>query len=348
MSCIETESLQPFIFIILGIWMQYWINFIIDQRNNKPKSKEKKTESSCKACWNKFKVILPTILLLWQITSMLINFYFDFTQLAEYHSNHKDNDAAALPKSYNCYAQVIIVSSNAKKSFSLGISFGAWLYTRCFLKHRKDYDDDKNTEDIDDIEMQSDNDRTDTANQQETNNWTFWDCINKPLKLVYWLLAFIYLIIFFPSFFTHGIVGMAVYCWIMLIVYGICLLISFIVYLFKKCCNNKWWDLIGGGGEYEALCIYLCDCCFRKKSWDPNKMDIEKHKKSLKGWNSPLSFTAALLGYTMVVLACSYWYSGNGYFEAIDRVITERKTGDYFESMVNSAVDIYKLFAAVF
>lgn len=342
-SCIEPESLQPFIFIILGIWIQYWINFIIDERNNKPKSKEKDT-GTCKSCWNSFKKVLPTILLLYQIASMLMTFYLDITQLRDYHINNYSNSWPSLAKTYNCYTQIIIVSSNAKRSFSLGISLGAWLYTRCFLKHRDDFDD-KN-----DIEMgRTDNhQRTDTVDNTDSEQVkTCWDCINKPLNWIRWILATIYLIVFFPSFFTHGIIAMGVFIWICLAIYGLCLLISIIVYMFRKCCDNKYWDLIGGGVEIEAFCVYL-RCCCRKKSWNPDKMDIKHHKVSLKGWASPLSFTAALLAYTVVVLAVSYWYGGDRYLEAITRVYNERKISDYFKNMVNSAIDGFKLFTAIF
>ena len=369
-ACLEPQTLQPFVVIIIGIWIQYWVSFLIDQlsKNNSQSSQliNKSDNNTCKSCMNKFKLVLPSILLLWQIISMSLNFMVDFNAFYDYYTITDES----VFQMYNCYARIIVTSSNFKKAFSLLTTFMVWGYGVC-IKHklnntlpseicldditRIDGDDQTNTnvtynDDVESIDSETSTTKQDetivTDGLQEDNDTksTIWDYINTVLKGIWWILGVIFFIIYLPVGISHSLVAFIVYIWTGAVVYGICVVISFIVFVFRKCCDSKWWELIGGGHEFEA-CINWAKCCCPQWCGKRNK---NEHKQNVTGFTSPLTFSAVFLVYTTVILTCSYWYGGDTYFEAFIRVINERKVSHYVDNMISSALNGYRTIATLF
>lgn len=358
-ECIESEDLQPLWFIVIGIWIQYWVTYIIDNMKNNAKSDDKdgdKSDGKCKACFKRIKPAIPTMLLLWQIISMLLNFYLDFSAFKDYYDSNNDQAAFLI---YNCYAQRIIVSSNFKKAASLVMTLMVWMYTSCLVGtgNQKEIGLDTIETDQENDNNNNENGKTETKinenkdNEEDSKSFTIWDCINKPLKGIWWLLAIIYLLTYIPVGITHGFVGFIAYVWVALFVYILCILFSFIVFLLKRickcCCNQKWWELIGGGHEFEGFINWI-RCCGCKCCSDKDDFNEEENGNNIKGLSSPLTFSAVLIVYTTLILTCGYWYGGDTYIEAFDRVINERKIVDYMAGRAESIGDGYAFVATLF
>eukprot|EP01084_Bolivina_argentea_P155794 271489_1 len=328
-SCVAVVDLKPFTLILIGLFIQYWISFFISQTKKQSKSETiTKSKTERKLCPSiSITRLFKTILLLWQIISIIFVFALDIMHLVKYLDNDKSKIGWQGWLNYNCYAQTVLNSSNLKRVISV-FSFDS-------------LDDDEEEEDemavqtqieITSIEPTRDTQETEGAgdalsvmDQENVNrpiqipNRTM---LNQQLKKVLRWLVKLYFASAGPCLLTHYVSGMVCYCWIGVIIFvGITLYFA-IIYVLERftCCKNKW--LIPFGGNLLSTFPY------NGGKWD--------------SWNGPVVFVGFYFFFVIVMLSMSYWYTGQSYITSIGTVMTERKIVDYMLIMQESFVNKYR------
>ena len=321
--------------------------------------------------------IIKLSLIIYQIVSMLLVFYFDFSDLVTFIKQNDDESVNVFKRmfiNYNCYAQIWVNSSNWKRSLSLFMTVAALLKKDAQSRHAQqelemqqnnnDQKDDTEAQTSTQIEPANATEPVDNGNNCKGcwglctgckifGTWykLVWDQKYGRITMALHVLSWIYGLLLFPITMTHTLVSIWIYIWI-IIIFLVILVIVFILVRFivgLSCCCQCWrnWGLRIFGMEFtkdfkkdERGCLWYCNQCV------PNSDSI-----IISTVSSPLTFAWIYTTYLFLVLSTAYLYGGQEskpkYFSSVYTVMTERKIVEYFENVTKSFSDVWGFVSAL-
>eukprot|EP01084_Bolivina_argentea_P030602 56663_1 len=320
--CVETTNLKPFILIIAGIYIQFWItSFIATIPNESPKNKSKWS-----VCKKKMIKIFKIALTIWQIVCIIIVFILDIYDFINYtmDNDHKSNTEW---RNFNCFVEILVNSSNVKTCFA-GFA--------CLLTWFGEID----------IMLQQDALHLSKllVNQNSNGNIGTWNQVKiiqkkygtlfAMLALEYLTLFFVYSAVIFP---THWFPASICYIWVWLSLLAI---LSYIIVvpmlIFTRLCNKCV--------NVDKYLHYLM-CCVGFTT----KHDMEHIDEGIAIGKSPFGLITLVVGNVMIcTLSQCYWYLGDSYVNALITVLTERNMILYFQNVREKYAKMFRLCTTLF
>lgn len=345
--CLAVTDLKPFLIIFPGLFIQHLISLFILSGKSKHANNE---ESSPKSGWKtKCKRFLKLTLIVYQIISMIMVFYFDINDLVIFiKQNNEGSILKLLFTDYNCFIQIWVNSPNWKRCGSIVFA----LHSMQLLGN-----EERNNHYTQNVEMQN-QDEVESGLEITQNDDSLSKLIRREINSILRLkngkfhlalvfLACLYLLLLGPALITHTGPSFIVYCWIIilfLIILFVIIKLMRIVMSFNCCC--EWW-------KQHGLNIFGLE--FTQKIIDEQGR-LDTSSEFVNGlYKSPVFYMWTYTLYLFLVLSMAYFYSGlidgNGgssYINAVITVLSERKVTDYINDSTKSFGDRFRMIAALF
>eukprot|EP01084_Bolivina_argentea_P297421 512390_1 len=163
-------------------------------------------------------------------------------------------------------------------------------------------------------------------------NIDFFTSFNFMLMIIFYLLAWLYLLMLLPYGITHVVPGFICYIWVWLTVGLVEFIIKHgLVFMQNKCCKCcKWVKYLYGEVRTE------------------NKIVTDSGKLIHPVKDSPIYFALLFVLFLVEMLCISYWYTSDPYIVAVENVFTERVIMDYIDSLKMSLAEQYKFVVTLF
>lgn len=169
------------------------------------------------------------------------------------------------------------------------------------------------------------------------------DGLQTPLECLFMLLTLSLFILFLqliPFLITHFIPAVICYCWILLPV--MCVL------LILMCCWSRMGKSVG-----NEFVRYWCPTLVGMPNMDFDGFHRDKYVFDggdfEDDFNNPLFTIPVILCLLMIpALSQSYWYSGDwNYSGALKQVLVERSVSDYFDNVASEATSFWRFLMTI-
>ena len=302
---------------------------------------------------------------------MFIVFVLDIRDFIKYLN---DNPNESGWTNFNCYVQILVNSSNLKTCFT-GLLFIQLFEPNVLDSGHGDQnidseitkingDPDGNQEQyvklaiqagqVNKDRMQGDT-RVDSIGEDDINCFKMsiikqmvkQDGILSAILAVQYQLLYVVIMI---SLLIHLLPAMICYIWVWLSFicgYGC------IAYALTACLDCFCGKRIDSMEEEKQMCFMsVLFCCLGMPSYeDCEKMEDGKHGHQIVGYifRSPFGIISFVV-MTVIIpcLSTSYWYLGDTYIDAMGRVLTERKFGNFIAYSEEQYSSMFRLFTTLF
>eukprot|EP01084_Bolivina_argentea_P178878 309160_1 len=249
LECMDVADMQPIWLIVVGTFLQQIIVLIIQDKM--PDGKYEGgfftvwvPSESNNTCIRYSSKAFKFVLVCWQIMSIILIFILDCIHLSDNYYNSNNG--------YQCYAQVLIYSSNLKT-----IIVNIAIPTIRFIDYIFFYDEWTHLE------------------KHDNQSWSSFLGISIPLLIVSWIAFLPYI----PVIFSHLLFGLGVYIWVwiagvipLIIIYGFMFCVTFL----SDHCDNcesvlkMMWNIGCGtivSTIYVLIIIIMMMSCHYETSW---------------------------------------------------------------------------------
>lgn len=370
--CLQRANLKPFLVILPGIWIQFWITRFISSHEKSPDGDRASSLSKCSQIRSRMTKGFRMTLQIWQIPSILGVFALDIIDFVQYIDKHPYETPLSIWFYFNCLVEILINSSNLKTCFS-GLAFIQLLNVEP-LSSNESVDHIQSQSAAPYVSMNSDSQSTQTAvdaldseAMAVNNGRTLKHEIQKEWKKGEREMKCFKMSIVKQVYKTRGVLSAVLvveYQLLYFVIFAVCgcvhVLPSSICYVWV------WLSVMCGVGCLQCFfgfsIIGLLSCLCSKFNDDerfwrylgcllglPMENIQDEEPIDLPSLiRSPTGNVFFVIGWiTIPVLAQCYWYLGDLYIDALINVITERDTISYFKLAAQEYDSLFRLCTAL-
>eukprot|EP01084_Bolivina_argentea_P259753 438420_1 len=362
--CVNSDDLTPFIVVIIGAYVQCWINiFIFSVASAQSNNDDDNAEKCCKCCrckceCDKIKscvapmiAVTKNLLVIFQIMKIIYVFVLDMIHF----NNHLNDFHVSKWQNYNCFVEILMNSSNLKTCgvVSLITMLESYLFKiQRVLNSNPDKQAEVEVVIKDAIALQEPgfiipNTMVDDLENPviRHKNIVYQEQSNEEIELLVKYIVHIKQ--------TRGVLP-AVYAALTILIFVIMIGISFInVMAGLVCYGLLYFVIICALGMVLILCIAspmlccikaLCGSTYSGKclfcpwlviGWFPSN-EMNKYAGGVVFMKWPYGTVTMVLGLLIATLSQTYWYiEDDSWYHALEHVLTERRSLEVYISNIN-------------